>query len=178
MVILALFTVFEASNGTLAKDRGEEIVVVEEVVPDEFSEENLKKYIEVKGIKHPEIVYAQAVLETGKFSSTIFKENHNLFGMKYVHTCGCRISGSNVRPTTAIGSRYGHARYQHWKKSVDDYLLWQKMFKRTPIETREEYFKLLGRSYAESKQYVSILKWIMEQGEKKVEAPIANLKTV
>ena len=58
----------------------------------EFSEENLKEYICLKKIKHPEIVYAQALIETGGFTSTIYKQNNNLFGMKYVYDCkSCKI---------------------------------------------------------------------------------------
>jgi flagellum-specific peptidoglycan hydrolase FlgJ len=124
----------------------------------EFTPANLQKYITSKNLKHPQIVYAQALLETGVFSSTIFKENNNLFGMKYVGDFRYKYS----RPTTATGSRYGHAVYQHWKRSVDDYQLWQKMFKRTPIETEEDYFKLLGARYAESKNYVKSLKYLIE----------------
>ena len=78
--------------------------------------------------------------------------------MKYVGDFRYRYS----RPTTAVGSRYGHAVYKHWKLSVDDYELWQKMFKRTPIETQEDYFKLLGSRYAESKHYVKALKYLIE----------------
>ncbi len=126
-------------------------------ISDEFSIENLRMYIEQKKIKHPHIVYAQAVLETGNFRSTIFLENHNLFGMKYVHD----FRQTNKRPTTATGSRYKFAVYRHWKKSVDDYLLWQQMFKITPIEKESDYFKLLGRMYAVEDWYVKALKKII-----------------
>lgn len=124
-----------------------------------FSPTNLQKYIIEKQIRHPHIVYAQALLETGEFTSTIFKENHNLFGMKYVGDFNYKYG----RPTTAIGARYKHAVYTHWKKSVDDYLLWQQMFKKTPIEKESEYFALLRSRYAEDKRYVAALKLIIEQ---------------
>ena len=123
----------------------------------EFSPANLQHYIVEKKIKHPQIVYAQALLETGEFKSTIFKENHNLFGMKYVG--GIKYS----RPTTAIGAKYGHAVYDHWKKSVDDYQLWQQMFKKTPTEKEEEYFALLRKRYAEDIRYVAVLKTIIQK---------------
>jgi len=123
----------------------------------EFNETNLINYIKSKELKHPHIVFAQAKLETGNFSSTIFKENNNLFGMKYVKD----FRQSKTRPTTAIGSKYSHAVYKHWKESVDDYLLWQQMFKKTPIAKEEDYFKLLGKRYAEDKRYVKVLKVII-----------------
>lgn len=124
----------------------------------EFTPVNLQKYIIEKKLKHPHIVYAQALLETGEFKSTIFKENNNLFGMKYVGDFRFKYG----RPTTAIGSRYGHAVYTHWKKSVDDYLLWQQMFKKTPTDKEDEYFTLLRAKYAEDRRYVKVLKGIIK----------------
>src|SRR5882672_6857675 len=124
----------------------------------EFSPGNLQKYIVEKKIRHPHIVYAQALLETGEFTSTIFKENNNLFGMKYVGDFRYKYG----RPTTAVGSKYGHAVYTHWKKSVDDYILWQQMFKKTPTEKEDEYFALLRKKYAEDTRYVAVLKTIIK----------------
>jgi len=45
------------------------------------------------------LITAQAGFETGNFTSVIFKENNNLFGMKL----------PKVRKTTAIGENRGHA---------------------------------------------------------------------
>jgi mannosyl-glycoprotein endo-beta-N-acetylglucosaminidase len=167
VTILALFIVFEVSRGSRLATYHEEDFSMEELVPDEFSQANLQQYIAIKGLKHPEIVYAQAVLETGNFSSTIFKENNNLFGMKYVHDCRC----SRTRPTTADGSKYGHAYYSDknkvgWKKSVDDYLLWQQMFKITPIETQAQYLAVLDWKYCQSGVYSKVLKRIMAEQAK------------
>lgn len=122
-----------------------------------FTINNLKSYIKLKGIKHPEIVFAQAQLETGNFSSVIFKENHNLFGMKY----------PKKRKTVALGESRGHAKYQNWQQSVDDYLLWQRMFIKTDISTEYKYYCLLGNgwtkscNYAEDTDYVSKLKLLV-----------------
>lgn len=106
-------------------------------------------------------MFAQAVLETGEFSSTIFKENNNLFGMKWVND----FKTEHKRPTVAVGSRYGHAVYSKWRNSVYDYLLWQQMFKKTPIETEEQYFRLLSTKYAESPSYVQVLRYMMRQNK-------------
>lgn len=124
-----------------------------------FSKNNLVKYILSKKIQHPHIVYAQSILETGEFTSTIFKENNNLFGMKYVGD----FRALYRRPTTAIGSRYNHAIYTDWKKSVDDYVLWQQMFKKTAIDKEDDYFKLLGWKYATDPRYVSSVKIIIKK---------------
>lgn len=50
-------------------------------------------------LEHPDIVFAQAKLESGNFNSQIFRENNNLFGMKMPWN----------RPTVAIGVKRGHA---------------------------------------------------------------------
>jgi len=123
----------------------------EVIITEEFSKEALWDYLKEKKIKHPEIVYAQAVLETGNFTSRIFRESHNLFGMKL----------AKVRPTVATGERYGHATYCHWKDSVDDYLLWQEMW--SNIETEAVYYTLLQRVYAEDQNYTRLVKTIRKQ---------------
>ena len=48
----------------------------------DFSEDKLIDMLISLNIKFPHIVLAQAKLESGNYSSKIFKENHNLFGMK------------------------------------------------------------------------------------------------
>jgi len=131
----------------------------------EFTSENLISYILEKEIKHPHIVYAQALVETGWFTSKIFKENNNLFGMRE----------PAKRETTALGTRYKHAYYSCWQESVDDYLLWQQMFKKTPIDTEKDYFKLLHSRYAEDKKYVSVLKIVIKRDTIEWKSPI--LKT-
>lgn len=120
-----------------------------------FTKENLQQYILTKRIIHPEIVFAQAVLETGNFSSRIFRENHNLFGMRL----------AKKRRTLAIGERYNHAVYNNWMESVDDYLLWQQQFKKTPLELEKHYYRLLDRIYAEDPNYVKVVKIVRRRND-------------
>ena len=80
-----------------------------------FSPQNLQQEIVKQGIKYPDIAMAQAKIESGHFTSPIFQENNNLFGMKL----------PSVRQTTAIGKNRGHAKYKTWQDSVKDYKLWQ-----------------------------------------------------
>jgi len=77
----------------------------------EFSEEKLIGVLTDLNIKFPHIVLAQSKLETGQFKSNIFKENHNLFGMKE----------AKIRVNLAKGTQYGHAFYNNWIESVYDY---------------------------------------------------------
>jgi len=48
-----------------------------------FSKEELVDMIKDLDIKHPHIVLAQSIVETGHWTSLVFRENHNLFGMKF-----------------------------------------------------------------------------------------------
>lgn len=139
-----------------------EFIIFEPIEEDIFRADSLVIYIERLGIKHPDIVYAQAILETGEFTSPIFRENNNLFGMKYVKDFKSRYS----RPTTAIGSQFGHAVYNNWRLSVDDYQLWQDMFKKTPIESESDYLQLLDSRYAVPGKYVPVLKGIIDKVRK------------
>lgn len=118
-----------------------------------FSKENLQEYLISNCVLHPEIAYAQAVLETGNFTSRIFRENNNLFGMKL----------AEKRRTLAVGERYGHACYDTWQDSVDDYLLWQQQWLRTPIESEKDYYRLLDRVYAEDPNYIKVVKIVRKQ---------------
>jgi uncharacterized FlgJ-related protein len=47
----------------------------------EFSEDLLKEYILELNLRFPEVVLAQAKLESGNFTSRAFREQNNLFGM-------------------------------------------------------------------------------------------------
>ena len=51
-----------------------------EYIPDTFSEHNLKIALVMANIQHWEIVYKQAKLETGNFTSYSFRKRNNLFG--------------------------------------------------------------------------------------------------
>ena len=64
------------------------------------------------------MIFAQAAHETGNFTSDIFKENNNLFGMKL----------ARVRKTTAIGENRGHAVYASIEDCIKDYWLYNKAF--------------------------------------------------
>lgn len=83
-----------------------------------FSEDLLKKCLEFEGVKYQDIVSLQSQLETGYYTSDIFINANNLFGMRY----------PKYRPTVAAGIYKEHARYAHWSDSVIDYALWQKWY--------------------------------------------------
>lgn len=111
-------------------------------------------------IKFPDIVLAQAVLESGHFISKIAKQNNNLFGMRM----------PKIRETTAIGQRYGYARYYSWKDSVKDYKLWQEaLLKKHPNMTRGQYKSYINRIYSTGKNYISKINLIIQKNKNKYE---------
>jgi len=114
---------------------------------DKFTNDKLVGLIKTMNFRFPHIVYAQSILETKDFQSNIFKENHNLFGMKQ----------AVVRITTSLGTQYGHSIYANWMKSLDDYALYTSNYL-SDLKTENEYFDYLAQNYAEDKQYVSKLK--------------------
>ena len=113
----------------------------------DFSEDKLIDMLISLNIKFPHIVLAQAKLESGNYSSKIFKENHNLFGMKE----------ARVRIHTSKGTQFNHAYYSHWRESVYDYAFYQCRYLST-LHTEDEYYTYLSKSYAEATNYVNILK--------------------
>ncbi|MES3016878.1 MAG: glucosaminidase domain-containing protein [Bacteroidota bacterium] len=112
---------------------------------EDFSAEALLAYMKKLKIKYPETVLSQAILETGNFTSDIFKENHNLFGMK--------VAGS--RPTSAIGTNRNHAQYRNWKESVMDYALFQSfIIAKLPSNNKEEYRTYIQKFYSTTSDYL------------------------
>jgi hypothetical protein len=135
MLLLLLMVTGELKNGVVLNNHQFNL----------FSKENLARLIYNLKIAHPDIVMAQAIIESGNFKSNIFKENNNLFGMKM----------PEYRKTTAIGTNRGHAVYRNWRESVIDYALWQG--KRARYSTTNQYLRRL-RSYAADPNYITKIK--------------------
>ena len=112
-----------------------------------FSEERFIETLKDLNVRFPYIVMAQSMVETGKWKSNIFKENHNLFGMKQARS----------RINTAVGTQNNHAFYDTWTESVYDYAFYQCRYLGN-IKTEAEYFNYLSRSYAEDGNYIDTLK--------------------
>jgi hypothetical protein len=116
-----------------------------------FSSATLMRALIDSGVYFPEIVWAQSALETGNWKSSVFKFNHNLFGMKK----------PRLRATTAMGSLHGHAKYSGWLESVADFKLWQDHFKIDSTTTEAEYYALLKKIYCPMPTYVKVVKKIV-----------------
>ena len=102
--------------------------------------EGLKEALEYYDVKHPHIVYAQAILETGNFSSRLCKENNNLFGLYN-------------------SKKKKYYSFNHWSESIVAYLA----FIQYKYDNNMDYYKFLERiKYAEDINYINKLKVIVE----------------
>jgi uncharacterized FlgJ-related protein len=118
----------------------------------EFTEDKLVQRIKELNFKFPHIVLAQAKLETGNFTSKMFNENNNLFGMKQ----------ARQRINTAGGTQHGHAYYDTWLESVYDYAFYSSTYLHK-IKNERDYFNYLSHSYAEDPNYIVNLQNIIEK---------------
>lgn len=122
-----------------------------EVCNEPFSEEALIEAIQEMKFDHPHIVLAQAKLETGHFTSQIFYENNNLFGMKMAWR----------RPTLAIGTFKNHAVYRNWRESLIDYAIYTAYYVQEKNE--KELYYHLGKYYAEDPKYSLKVRGVVER---------------
>ena len=137
-------------NVLLSLSEEEKLIVIQEY--NKFSEDKLIEKLKELNVKFPYIALAQAKLETGNFTSKVFREGNNLFGMRE----------AKQRITTAKGTENNHAYYYSWGESVLDYSFYQCRYL-SNINTEEQYFQYLSQSYAENPNYVSILKDMIEK---------------
>lgn len=117
-----------------------------------FTESALIKLLKDCNIKYPYIVLAQAKLESSHFTSEIFRNNNNMFGMRK----------ARQRVTTAQSERMTYAYYRDWRESVFDYAMYQSEAMRS-VSNENEYYAKLGERYAEDPQYISKLQRIVEK---------------
>ena len=109
-------------------------------MPLELTIPNLYTEIIRNGIRHPKIVLAQAILETGWFTSPVCRNKHNLFGL--------------TDPRTGK-----YFEFRHWTESVKAYY--------TKVQYRYKggnYLLWLRKiGYAEDPRYVRSLSRILDQ---------------
>lgn len=121
-------------------------------VPDFYNKpakDGLKEALIYYDVQFPDIVYAQAILETGHFKSKGCLEHHNLFGLY------------NSR-----ANRYH--RFSHWTESIIAYKEWIQRRYRHP----EDYYWFLQRiNYASDSLYTSKLKQIVRKEYDKRTSP-------
>lgn len=145
LIIMIIFTSYQKYN----KDKDIKINNLDSIDVVDFKDSVLN-YIYDMRLEHPYIVYAQCIVETGNFTSTIMLENNNLFGMKLPER----------RATLALGVKKGHSYYRNWKESIIDYSLYQMAYMRGLTE--EEYFEKLRKSYASDEYYIKKIRQLKQ----------------
>ena len=113
-----------------------------------LTRENVFYWLKRYDVDYTGIVLRQSLLETGNYTSTICKENNNLFGMKL----------AKIRNTTAIGENRNHAKYTHWIESIKDYKLYQEYNKKKIKKSKGYYDFLHNNGYSTNKTYIKTLK--------------------
>ena len=113
-----------------------------DIQPDFFNklpQEGLMEALEYYEVKHPQIVYAQAILETGHFKSNVCLNYNNLFGL---------YDSKNK----------DYYKFNHWAESIVAYKEWiQKKY-----QPPNNYYVFLEEiNYASDKEYISTLKSIV-----------------
>lgn len=113
-----------------------------------FSPELLKQAMFFEKISNPEIVFIQAQLETGNFTSDLFVNANNLFGMRLARS----------RDTYACFEYKYHASYKTWLSCVKDMALWQKYWAGKGYDLTDYFAFLEDIEYATDKNYLSKIK--------------------
>ena len=105
--------------------------------------DGLEEALSYYGLEHKDIVYAQAVLETGHFKSKVCLKYNNLFGLYN-------------------SKEKGYYKFKHWTESVVAYKEWiQKKY-----QPPNNYYAFLEEiNYANDKEYISTLKSIVNNKE-------------
>lgn len=83
---------------------------------------NLYTEIKRNGILYPKVVLAQAILETGWFTSPLCRDRHNLFGLNNPHT-GKYYEFAHW--SESVRAYYTKVQYKY-KREDGNYLLWLK----------------------------------------------------
>jgi len=113
------------------------------IVPAFLLSDNIKQHIKESlkyyKIKHSNIVYAQAILETGHFGSRFCKEYNNLFGLYNSH-------------------KKDFFTFKHWSESVKCY----KTSLQYKYKGGDYYAFLDSIGYAEDPEYIDKLKVLVD----------------
>ena len=107
----------------------------------ESPDKHLMDALEYYGVKHKDIVYAQAILETGYFKSEVYKRYKNLFGLYNSY-------------------KEDYYQFNHWTESIEAYLKYIQYRYKPP----NDYYQFLDEiGYAEDTLYTSKLKKIVNR---------------
>lgn len=142
IVLLFLFPVVHKSDTIIYEEELYVPLTEEILLKRELNIENLIHAIEFYGLEHKEVVLAQAILETGWFTSSLCLESNNLFGLY-------------------DSKEMDFFKFDHWIYSVRGY---KRSIQHRLKETDEDYYYFLKRiGYAEDPQYIPKLQTIIKK---------------
>ncbi len=98
-----------------------------------------------QNLEFPEIVFAQAILESSNFKSDICRNNYNLFGMRLPKS----------RKTLAVGKRKGYAVFEDYGFSIADYGIYQENILKKKRYTKTTYLAYISKKYSKDRGYSS-----------------------
>lgn len=115
--------------------------------PGQISDSILYAFLKDNNAWYPDILLKQAKVESANYSSNIYENTNNLYGMKKV----------GKRQTTQLNNTYkGYGCYNNWCLSVLDRILWDIFIFKGEKPNREEYLKAMS-IYAEDEDYINKL---------------------
>lgn len=144
---------YSASVKSFEEKIGESYFIFEESINDSI----LLEYCKYYGATYPEVLVAQAKLETGNYTSKVFKENNNLFGMKKVRV---RINFQN-------GENNGYGTYFNWQLSIIDRIFWDAVHYGDSYPSEDQYIDNLCLGYAEDVTYNQKVKNVVSKLKRK-----------
>jgi hypothetical protein len=116
--------------------------------PGPVNDSVLYDFLVQNGAWYPDILLKQAKIESGNYTSNVFQNSNNLYGMKKV----------GRRNTTQLQDTYfGYGCYTNWCLSALDRILWDIFYFNDIKPTEEDYMKAMEK-YAESPNYTKLLK--------------------
>lgn len=112
-----------------------------------YATEKIKEYIECSNIVYKNVAYKLFKLETGNFTSNLFKKANNIAGIKY-NTKGC-----------CIGKYNSYAKYTYIQDSVDDYnRIEKKIIRKYRVKNSKQFIQALCKyGYAKDCNYLTKL---------------------
>jgi hypothetical protein len=127
------------------------VLIYHDIENEGFSRRKFYEYLKEVNIKFPELVFAQAIKESG-LKSPLFKENHNPFGMKE----------ASKRPNMQNGTQSNHAYYDTWKNSVVDYAMYQSYVGLSKLKTEDEYLLYLKEMHYYDTEHPNNVNYLKE----------------
>jgi len=149
-ITIAAISMIAVIDDIREKEEIQDTIEITEEYYDETTEpltfaDSVYAYILKLRLEHPDIVFRQAVLESGNFTSKLFTEHNNMFGMRV----------AKQRPTVASGEWNNYSEYDSWEMSIIDYALLQGIDYHGLTE--KQYLMKLKKNYAQAENYDVII---------------------